>query len=248
MNKALLDTQGTIFLIVYLVSLIGVGIVGLLRSKEKSMQDFYLGGAGFGVGILFLTMYATQYSGNSLIGFAGSAYRNGWFFLVSVTFMIAIVGGYMLYAPKLYLLSKKHRFITIGDYIRHRYEHRFLTNIIVTIGILALSNYMLTNLKAIGYILNYVTGGSIGFAEGIIAMAIIMVIYETLGGMRSVAWTDAIQGVLLLAGVLIIFTVIWIQYGSLASNEELLLQVKSDFFRTPLLEDKVRWLSILIMI
>lgn len=248
MDNSLLGTGGTIFLVLYLVSLIGVGIVGLLKSKEKSMQDFYLGGAGFGVTILFLTMYATQYSGNSLIGFAGSAYRNGWFFLVSVTFMVAIVGGYMIYAPKLYILSQKHRFITIGDYIRHRYEHRLLTNIIVLVGILALCNYMLTNLKAIGYILDYVTGGNIGFAEGIIAMAIIMVIYETLGGMRSVAWTDAIQGILLLAGVLIIFCVIWIQYGSITSNEALLLQVKSDFFRTPLLEDKIQWLSILIMI
>lgn len=248
MDKSLLGTGGTIFLVLYLVSLIGVGIVGLLKSKEKSMQDFYLGGAGFGVTVLFLTMYATQYSGNSLIGFAGSAYRNGWFFLVSLTFMISIVGGYMLYAPKLYLLSQKYRFITIGDYIRHRYEHRLLTNIIVLICILALGNYMLTNLKAIGYILDYVTGGSIGFAEGIILMAIIMVIYETLGGMRSVAWTDAIQGVLLLAGVLIIFVVIWVQYGSISSNEALLLQVKSDFFRTPLLEDKIQWLSILIMI
>ena len=248
MDKGILGTQGTIFLVLYLVSLIGVGVAGLLKSKENSMQDFYLGGAGFGVGILFLTMYATQYSGNSLIGFAGSAYRNGWFFLVSVTFMVAIVGGYMLYAPKLYTLSQKHRFITIGDYIRHRYKHQLLTYLIVAIGILALSNYMLTNLKAIGYILNYVTGGAIGFAEGIIAMAIIMVIYESLGGMRSVAWTDAIQGVLLLAGVLIIFVVIWVQYGSIASNEVLLLQLKADFFKEPLLMDKIKWLSILIMI
>ncbi len=248
MPNGLLDTQGIIFLVFYLLSLIGIGVAGLLKSKESSMKDFYLGGAGFGVTILFLTMYATQYSGNSLIGFAGSSYRNGFFFLVSFTFMMAIVGGYMLYAPKLYTLSQKHRFITIGDYIRHRYEHKLLTNIIVFIGILALSNYMLTNLKAIGYILDYVTGGSIGFAEGIIAMAIIMVIYETLGGMRSVAWTDAIQGILLLAGVLIIFGVIWVQYGSLSSNEALLLQVKSEFFRTPLLADKIQWLSILIMI
>ena len=248
MNNTILGTQGTIFLVVYLLSLIGVGVVGLLKSKENTMQDFYLGGAGFGVGILFLTMYATQYSGNSLIGFAGSTYRNGWFFLVSVSFMIAIVGGYMLYAPKLYALSQKHRFITIGDYIRFRYQHKLLTNLVVFIGILALSNYMLTNLKAIGYILNYVTGGYIGFAEGIIAMAIIMVIYESLGGMRSVAWTDAIQGVLLLAGVLIIFVVIWIHYGSISSNEALLLQVKADFFKEPLLADKIKWLSILIMI
>lgn len=248
MSNALLSQNGMTFLGLYLLSLIGIGIYGLVKSKENTMSDFYLGGAGFGVTILFLTMYATQYSGNSLIGFAGSAYRNGWFFLVSFTFMIAIVGGYMLYAPKLYALSQKHKFITIGDYIRHRYRHKLLTNIIVFVGIMALSNYMLTNLKAIGYILNYVTGGYVGFAEGIIAMAIIMVIYETLGGMRSVAWTDAIQGILLLFGVLIIFGVIWVHYGSISSNEALLLQVKSEFFKEPLLADKIKWLSILIMI
>ena len=181
-SPALLSEGGIWFLIVYLTSLILIGFAGKFASKEESLKDFYLGGQGFGVGILFLTMYATQYSGNSLIGFAGSAYRNGWYFLVGVTFMIAIVGGYLLYAPKLYAISKKHSFITIGDYINFRYKSKYLTYLIVGISILALGNYMLTNLKAIGYIIEYVTGGGIGFTEGIIFMAIIMVIYETLGG------------------------------------------------------------------
>lgn len=180
-NEPLLSQGGIWFLVIYLASLILIGFAGKAASKEETLKDFYLGGKGFGVGVLFLTMYATQYSGNSLIGFAGSAYRNGWFFLVSVSFMIAIVAGYLLYAPKLYNISKKHDFITIGDYINFRYNSKLLTYIIVAISIFALSNYMLTNLKAIGYIMEYATGGGIGFTEGIIFMAIVMVIYETLG-------------------------------------------------------------------
>jgi len=248
MSGTFLTTGGMIFIGLYLLSLILVGVAGKIASKESSMKDFYLGGSGFGVGILFLTMYATQYSGNSLIGFAGSAYRQGWFFLVAVTFMIAIVAGYLLYAPKLYPLAKKEGFITVGDYIHFRYNSNLLTYLIVGIGIFALSNYMLTNLKAIGYIINVVTDGSVGFAEGIIAMAIIMVIYETLGGMRSVAWTDAIQGVLLFVGVIIIFVVIWVQYGSLVDNETLLKAAGSDLFRAISLDEQVRWVSVLILI
>lgn len=223
-DTALLSESGIWFLVAYLTSLILIGFAGKFASKEDSLKDFYLGGKGFGVGVLFLTMYATQYSGNSLIGFAGSAYRNGWFFLVGVTFMIAIVGGYLLYAPKLFPISKKHGFITVGDYINFRYSSKTLTYLVVGISIFALSNYMLTNLKAIGYIMEYVTGGEIGFAQGIIFMAIIMVIYETLGGMRSVAWTDAIQGVLLFVGVIIIFSVVIMNYGSLDANTALFLQ------------------------
>lgn len=228
---ALLSQGGIWFLALYLLSLILIGFAGKFASKEESLQDFYLGGRGFGITVLFLTMYATQYSGNSLIGFAGSAYRNGWFFLVGVVFMIAIVGGYLLYAPKLYPLSKKHGFITVGDFIEFRYSSRLLTSIIVAVSILALSNYMLTNLKAIGYILEHVSGGFFSFGWGIVFMAVIMVIYETLGGMRSVAWTDAIQGVLLFGGVLIIFGVIMIHYGTPAENAALFLQNAPRFLR-----------------
>jgi SSS family transporter len=245
---ALLSQGGIWFLALYLLSLILIGFAGKFASKEESLQDFYLGGRGFGITVLFLTMYATQYSGNSLIGFAGSAYRNGWFFLVGVVFMIAIVGGYLLYAPKLYPLSKKHAFITVGDFIEFRYSSRLLTSIIVAVSILALSNYMLTNLKAIGYILEHVSGGFFSFGWGIVFMAVIMVIYETLGGMRSVAWTDAIQGVLLFGGVLIIFGVIMIHYGTPAENAALFLQNAPRFFETPMLEDQITWISILVLI
>jgi len=247
-NDALLSEGGIWFLVIYLVSLIAIGFAGKFASKEESLKDFYLGGSGFGVGVLFLTMYATQYSGNSLIGFAGSAYRNGWFFLVGVTFMIAIVAGYLLYAPKLYPISKKHNFITIGDYINFRYNSQLLTYIVVGISIFALSNYMLTNLKAIGYIMEYVTGGGIGFSEGIIFMSIIMVIYETLGGMRSVAWTDAIQGVLLFVGVIIIFSVVMIHYGTLDSNTALFLANQPDLFKEISLSNQITWVSVLILI
>lgn len=247
-NDALLTESGIWFLVIYLLSLVAIGFAGKFASKEETLKDFYLGGNGFGVGVLFLTMYATQYSGNSLIGFAGSAYRNGWFFLVGVTFMITIVAGYLLYAPKLYPISKKHNFITVGDYINFRYNSQILTYIVVGISIFALSNYMLTNLKAIGYIMEYVTGGGIGFGEGIIFMSIIMVIYETLGGMRSVAWTDAIQGILLFVGVIIIFSVAVIHYGTLDSNTALFLKNQPDLFNEVTLSNQITWLSVLILV
>ncbi|WP_373004256.1 sodium:solute symporter family protein [Sulfurimonas sp.] len=247
-DTALLSEGGIWFLVAYLASLILIGFAGKFASKEESLKDFYLGGKGFGVGVLFLTMYATQYSGNSLIGFAGSAYRNGWFFLVGVTFMIAIVAGYLLYAPKLFPISKKHGFITVGDYINFRYNSQILTYLVVGISIFALSNYMLTNLKAIGYVIEYVTGGGIGFTEGIIFMSIIMVIYETLGGMRSVAWTDAIQGVLLFVGVIIIFTVVIMNYGTLDANTQLFLQNNPKLFDDITLANQISWISVVILI
>ena len=119
MNGPLLSPGGTIFLLFYLFSLIGIGLIGRFARKDNSMADFYLAGRGMGFFVLFLTLYATQYSGNTLIGFAGKAYRNGFTALVTVTFMCSVIGAYFIFAPKLFRLSRKYKFITIGDFIQY---------------------------------------------------------------------------------------------------------------------------------
>ena len=94
-----------------------------------------------GLFVLFLTLYATQYSGNTLIGMAGKSYRQGYAFLVSVTFMMSVIGAYLIYAPKLHLLSKKKKFITIGVISSIDYRSPVLTMFItivciITVGVI----------------------------------------------------------------------------------------------------------------
>ncbi|MHC4308221.1 MAG: sodium:solute symporter family protein [Planctomycetota bacterium] len=245
---ALLDTTGIIFMSAYLVSLLLIGVVGRLARKEDSLSDFYLSGRSMGLFVLFLTLYATQYSGNTLIGMAGKSYRQGYAFLVSVTFMMSVIGAYLIYAPKLHRLSKKKKFITVGDYIEHRYGSPVLTMFITIVCIVTVGSYILTNLKAIGYIVEATTGGRITFVQGIIALSLIMVIYETLGGMRSVAWTDAIQGILLIAGCIFIFCGIEYQYGGISSVAEMLISSRSEMWHPPDFAQKRLWLSTIIII
>ena len=247
-TQPLLGTGGMICMGIYLFSLIGIGLAGRFARKENTMADFYLAGRGMGVFVLFLTLYATQYSGNTLIGFSGRAYREGFTALVTVTFMTVIIGAYLIYAPKLYRLSKKYNFITVGDFIQHRFQSTTLTVTITIIAIIALGNYILTNLKAIGFIIVAATGGQVSFAQGIIVLSLIMVIYETLGGMRSVAWTDMIQGVLLLLGVFLIFITIQSEYGGLAKASEQIQSLRPDFWNPPDWEGKRLWLSTIIIV
>ena len=152
MEQSLISNNGLIFIGIYLLSLLLIGFLGKKASKEKSLDDFYLRGRNMGVFVLFLTLYATQYSGNTLIGFAGQAYRQGFTTLVAVTFMISVIGAYLIFAPSSTGCRRKHKFITIGDYIQHRFNSRLLTTFAVILCMVALGNYILTNLKAIGYV------------------------------------------------------------------------------------------------
>ena len=72
--------------------------------------------------------------------------------------------------------------------------------------------------------------------------------YETLGGMRSVAWTDMIQGILLLLGVVLIFITINIQYGGLTSATLQLQTMRPDFLEAPDWAEKRLWLSTIIVV
>ncbi len=82
------------FIAVYVLSLLVIGWLGMRARKEHSMQDFYLAGRGIGFLVLLLTLYATQYSGNTLFGFTGRAYEKGFAWGVSIHFMTAIVVFY----------------------------------------------------------------------------------------------------------------------------------------------------------
>lgn len=234
------------FIALYLLSLIAIGIYGKTQRQGQSLSDFYLGGRDFGFILLFLTFYATQYSGNTIIGFSGKAYREGWITLSTVVFMVSVIGGLLLYAPKLYRLSQQKKYITIGDYIEDRYQHQWLTYLVILVCLFVLGNYVLSNLKAMGYIVETLSNGSISAAWGIIGLAAIIFIYETLGGMRSVVLTDALQGVLLLITIQIIFFVVVYHYGFTPDNTGAIVQQANT--EMPSTTDKIKWMSTILLI
>jgi SSS family solute:Na+ symporter len=101
--------------VLYLGALVVIGVFSRRARTETSLADFYLAGRGLGVVVLFLTLYATQYSGLTLVGFAGNFYRRGFAFLGVVSFAAAIGSVYLWYAPRLHVLSKQRGYVTVGD-------------------------------------------------------------------------------------------------------------------------------------
>ena len=65
----------------------------------------------------------------------------------------------------------------------------------------ALANFLLAQLQAMGDVTENVTGGLISYEVGVCGLALLILFYETRGGMRAVAWTDAAQGILMLGGL-----------------------------------------------
>ena len=200
-----LETLGVWALGVYLTALVVVAVVARRARRADTPSDHFLAGRELGVFVLFLTLYATAYSGNSLLGYPGEAYRRGFSWVMATGFMMAIIVSFHILVPKLRPVAVAERFVTPGDWVRHRFGaesggRALLIGVAVLMAI-ALANFLFAQLKAMGEIAEQVTGGLLPYEAGVIGLAFMILFYETLGGMRAVAWTDAAQGVLMLLGL-----------------------------------------------
>ncbi len=185
----------------YLTAILGVGYAARRRRTGESLADFYLAGRQLTGPVLLLTLYATQYSGNTLIGYPGEAVRLGFSWVMSVGFMMAIVVAYLLYAPRLHHLARRHRFVTPGDWLTHRFRSPALTLLANLLLTAAIANYLLAQLIAMGHVTAGLSGGAVPYWAGVVLLTLVVLIYETVGGMRAVAWTDLVQGVMLMVGL-----------------------------------------------
>ncbi len=112
---------------VYLAAILAVGYAARRQRRGESLAEFYLAGRQLGGPVLLLTLYATQYSGNTMIGYPGEAYRLGFSWVMSIGFMMAIIVVYLLFAPRLQHLARRYRFVTPGDWFTYRFGSPVLT-------------------------------------------------------------------------------------------------------------------------
>jgi len=240
-----------IFIALYVASLLFLGWAGLAARKEDTLQDFYLGGRGFGFIVLLLTLYATQYSGNTLFGVAGATYRFGFGWLIAVHYMLAVVVFYLTFAPKLHTLSRARGYVTPVDYLEDRFHSRAISLIGSIVMIIALNNYLLAQLMSMGRALQGLAGpyGDEAYNYGVIGLALIMLIYGTLGGIRAIAWTDVIQGGVLMVGVFFLLALLFDEFGPLSLATERITASPEAFKISPPSPAMLReWVSYVIVV
>jgi Na+/proline symporter len=241
---------GVVALVVYLAVLVGVAEIARRAKQDHSPSDHFLAGRSLGSFVLFLTLYATAYSGNSLLGYPGRAYRDGYSFVMATGFMMSIVVVFHLIVPKLRPLAVHYQFVTPGDYLRVRFRGRWARELRLAIGLLmtlALANFLLAQLKAMGDVAHLVTAGRIPYEAGVVGLALVILFYETRGGMRAVAWTDAAQGIAMLIGLAALLGWLLAESGGLAAITLAVAERAPEKVAVPSRTVAVNWFSTIVL-
>ncbi|NQZ12545.1 MAG: hypothetical protein HRT35_35780, partial [Algicola sp.] len=101
MEQSVFGETGLFIVVVYLASLLVIGWLANRSRTDNSLKDFYLAGSSLGFISLFFTLYATQYSGNTLLALPGKAYRSGFSSLGVMFAVMTVAVVYATFAPKL---------------------------------------------------------------------------------------------------------------------------------------------------
>ena len=242
-----LEWLGVAGLISYLAVLIGIAFAARRARQSESPADHFLAGRGLGVFVLFLTLYATAYSGNSLLGYPGQAYRQGFSWVMATGFMLSIIVVFHALAPKLRLIAVRESFVTPGDWVRFRFSgepgSRALLLAVSSLMAIALSNFLFGSLKAMGELTEQFTGAAVSYEWGVFLLAGMILFYETVGGMRAVAWTDALQGVLMMLGLGALLHWLLAESGGLGSLTNQILEVRPGAADLPDAREQINWFS-----
>jgi len=204
-------------------------IMGLAFRKQsgRSVDDFYLAGRKVGGLLLFFTMAATNFSAFTIFGLSGAGYRMGYAFYPVMGFGTGFMAlSFILIGKKIYSLSTRYGYVTPADYIFHRYRSRPLKILFAAVLVFFTLPYIAIQAVGGGRSLQSLAG--VPYARGAFLVTAFIVLYVILGGMRTIIWTDCIQGAMMIIFTLAAFIIIAHQAGGFADIHRSLLRQAPD--------------------
>ncbi|MDJ0597067.1 MAG: hypothetical protein QNJ72_45105 [Pleurocapsa sp. MO_226.B13] len=188
---------------VYLLLTLGVGLVGY-KSQKNTVEDYFLANRSLGAIVLFFTLSATNFSAFTFLGFAGSGYRIGISYYPMIACGTAFVAVSFYYiGDRVWRLGQEKSLITPAELIFDRHEHHPLKVVFLAVMIIFTLPYLTLQPIGAGYLLENLTGGQIPYFWGATFLTLAIVFYVCIGGMKSVALTDVLQGILMVGLMLV---------------------------------------------
>jgi len=185
-------------IIIFLLYLTGIVLFGSsFYRKNKSSAAFTLGNNTIPTWVISMSVFATFVSSISYLALPGQAYQTNWNpFVFSLSIPFAIFMAMKFFVPLYRSVNSPSAYtyleIRFGPWAKYYASTMYLLTQLMRAG---------TILFLLALTLHVILGWSI--VTIIIITGLSVMVYSLLGGIQAVVWTDAIQGIILIAGALI---------------------------------------------
>ena len=222
-------TPALVTFLLYTLAVFSLAIIANhLRKGSNFLSEYFIGNRGLGVWAFALTFAATSASGGSFTGFPSKIYSHGWILGLwigsYIVFPICTMG---FIGKRLNQVARRSGAITVPDVIRDRFRSASFGLLAVGLIVFFMSFNLIAQFKAGSLMLKTLLdgvavfesatdylGASLGglsFFEGVdpayllclLGFGLAVVAYTTYGGFQAVVWTDVMQGIVMVCGVIV---------------------------------------------
>ena len=185
------------------------------KRRTRLLDDYLIGGRGLGGTIVALSFYATFVSSVTFVGHSGRTFTRGpsWWLICVVVFTGMVLVAWFVVAPPFVRQARRWGVLTIPEFLGARYGSLVVRRLAGLVVVAASLAYMLAVYEGAARILESLLG-----LEPLVVTAVIFVVvttYTLFGGFHSVVATDAVQGVILFAGGMLLPIMMIVRKGGL---------------------------------
>jgi len=180
------------------------------RGKQMSMEQWTVGGRGFGTIFIFFLIAGEVYTTFTFLGGSGWTFTKGAaVYYVPAYIFIAYVLSYW-FVPKIWKYCKENKLITQPDYFASKYKSPALGVLVAIVGCVALVPYIVIQFKGLGIIVSQASYGTVSPTVASIIGASVVAIYVMVSGIHGSAWTAIIKDFMIL--IVVIFLGLYIPF------------------------------------
>ena len=195
------------------------------RNETKSLSGYFLADKKLPPWVVAFSTNATGESGWLLLGLTGMGYSVGvQAFWVVAGEVIGISLVWIFLARRVKRLGDESGSITVPDLLSAAFTdpHNLIRKISVMIILAMVGAYVSAQMVATGKAFSTFT--DVNYSLAVVFGATIIIAYTFIGGFKAVAYTDLVQGVLMLCGLILVPSV---AISSLGGLQEMIVGLQS---------------------
>ncbi len=203
-------------LIIYSLLILAVGFAAV--RLNKTLSAYLLADRQLGPWVAAFSERASGESAWLLIGLPALAFVAGMSaFWVAVGCVSGIAFSWFVVAHRLRVETERHGALTLADYFEARHDDRshVLRVVSTLITLFFFTFYVAAQFLAAGKVLNFYLGEDLGITQlhGMLIGAVLVMFYTAAGGLFAVAWTDLIQGIIMLFTLAVLPLAVLVELG-----------------------------------
>lgn len=236
--------------ILALTALVALGLgLRARRGKDMNLEQWTVGGRGFGPILVFLLMAGEIYTTFTFLGGSGYAYGHGGaaFYILGYGCLAFVLSYWLL--PPIWRYARERGLISQPDFFAAKYQSPALGALVSVVGIVALIPYMVLQLKGLGIIVATASMGAIPGTVAIWIGALVVTAYVMVSGVHGSAWTAALKDIAILVVVVFLGLYLpWHYHGGLGPMFAAIERARPGFLALPARGESVWWFDSTVLL